>query len=88
MWNSIIVVITKVIYNSDEYDDIGEWIDEMESYKNSMKSELKKHFKDAHPTVLAISQDITKPKRKENKEGTEQHNYMLAQMDKIYALAA
>ena len=88
MWNNIIVVITKVTYDYDEHDDIGEWIDEMELYKNSLKSELKKHFKDAHPTVLAISQDITKPKKKENNEGTEQHNYMLAQMDKIYAEAA
>ena len=88
MWNNIIVVITKVTYDYDEHDDIGEWIDEMELFKNLFKTELGKHFKDAHPTVLAISQDITKPKKKENKEGTEQHNYMLAQMDKIYAEAA
>ena len=88
MWNNIIVIITKVTYNVDEHEDIGEWINEMEMLKHNFRIELAKHYKDAHPTVLAISQDITKPRRKENIEGTEQHYLMLAQMDIIYAKAA
>ena len=88
MWKNIIVVITKVTYDDDEYEDIGGWIDVMEQYKQNFRIELAKHYKDAHPTVLAISQDITKPRRKENTEGTEQHYLMLAQMDIIYAKAA
>ena len=88
MWKNIIVVITKVTYDDDEYEDIGGWIDEMDLFKHNFRAELEKPYKDAHPTVLAISQDITKPRRKENMEGTEQHNLMLAQMDIIYAQAA
>ena len=88
MWKNIIVVITKVTYDSDEHDDIGDWIDEMETFKHNFRNELEKHYKNVHPTVLAISQDITKPRKKENKEGTEQHNLMLTQMDIIYAKAA
>ena len=88
MWKNIIVVITKVTYDSDEHDDIGDWIDEMETFKHNFRIELEKHYKNVHPTVLAISQDITKPRKKENKEGTEQHNLMLTQMDIIYAKAA
>ena len=55
MWKNIIVIITKVTYSDDEYKDIGEWIDEMEKFKHNFRIELVKHYKDAHPTVLAIS---------------------------------
>ena len=55
MWKNIIVVITKVTYDDDEYENIGEWIDEMEIFKHNFEIELEKHYKDAHPTVLAIS---------------------------------
>lgn len=88
MWKNMIVVITKVSYTEDDYDDMGEWIDEMEKWKHNFRQALSQHYKNAYPTVLAISQDITKPKREENKVGTEQHNLMLAQMDIVYAKAA
>ena len=31
-WKNMIVVITKIIYDSD-YEDTAEWIEEMEHYK-------------------------------------------------------
>ena len=55
MWKNIIVVITKVTYLDDDYEDMGEWIDEMERWKHNFRSVLSEHYKDAHPTVLAIS---------------------------------
>ena len=37
MWKNIIVVITKVTYLDDDYEDIGEWIDEMEMWKHNFR---------------------------------------------------
>ena len=89
MWKNIIVVITKISYLDDDYEDIDGWKDEMELWKHNFRKELAKLYKDADPTILAISQDpIRYPRKKENKVGTEQHNLMLAQMDIVYAMAA
>ena len=86
VWKNIIVVITKATFNED-YDNMGEWIHDMENQKHNFRTMLLKHHEHAYPTVLAISQDITRPNRQENKKGTEQHKYMLAQMDIVYAKA-
>ena len=57
MWKNIIFVITKVTYDSDEYEDIEEWIEQMENIKQELKDVLadEKHYPDAHPTILCIS---------------------------------
>ena len=83
IWSNMTAVITKISYNSD-YEDITEWEQDMEQWKNNLTNEFKKRHKDADPTVLAISQDRSKPKRKENVEGSEQHNLMIQQMQIVY----
>ena len=55
MWKNIIVVITKISYVDDEHKDIDDWIKEMEDTKNNFRTELKLLYKDADPTILAIS---------------------------------
>ena len=56
MWKNIIVVITKVTYLDDDYEDgMEEWIHEMEDWKHNFRKTLSEHHKNAHPTVLAIS---------------------------------
>ena len=55
MWKNIIVVITKISYLDDDYEDIDGWKDEMELWKHNFRKELAKLYKDADPTVLAIS---------------------------------
>jgi hypothetical protein len=37
MWKNIIVVITKVTYLDDDYEDLGEWTDEMEMWKHNFR---------------------------------------------------
>ena len=36
---------------------------------------------------MAISQDITKPRKKENKPGTDQNNLMMENMMEVYLMA-
>ena len=55
MWKNIIVVITKISYVDDEHKDIDDWIKEMEDTKKNFRTELKRLYKDADPTILAIS---------------------------------
>ena len=86
VWSNMIAVITKISYTSD-FEDISEWVETMESFKTNLTKEFKKRHQEAEPTVLAISQDRTKPKRKENVEGSEQHNLMMQQMQLVYETA-
>ena len=55
MWKNVIVVITKLKYLDDEYEDMEEWIHVMEEWKHNFRQTLSEHYKNAHPTVLAIS---------------------------------
>lgn len=64
-------VITKVGWDSEEHDELKEWIEEMDNWENNLKTEFSKRYEGAEPSILVISQDITRKKRKENKEGTE-----------------
>ena len=68
-------VITKISW-SDEYVELNEWQKEMDTWISGLHNQFIKRYKDARPTILAISQDISKPKREENKPGTEQNKIM------------
>ena len=59
----------------------------MEQWKKNLDNEFRKRHKGANPTVLAISQDRSKPKRQENIEGTEQYNLMQETMNVVYESA-
>ena len=56
----------------------------MSQWKLALQKEFSSRYQEANPTVLVISQDLTKTKRKENQQGTEQHKLMKAEMQKIY----
>ena len=60
----------------------------MEIWKANLREEMKKRYNGADPTILCISQDLTKPKRKENKKGTVFNQLMLNEMKSIHAMAA
>ena len=64
-------IITKVSFNDDDHDEVKDWIDEMEEWKKNLSKEISQKYSGAKPTIQAISQDLSKPKREENKEGTE-----------------
>ena len=68
-------VVTKVSWNQD-YDDFEEWVEDMEILKDNLKQEFAKRYNNANPFILAISQDLTLPKREENKQGTPQNTFM------------
>ena len=87
IWSNLIAVITKVGWSND-YEDIDEWTKEMDEWKDALLKEFNKRYDGAEPTVLVISQDLTKPKRKENILGTEQNNLMLEKMKRLYMLSA
>ena len=70
-WSRMVAVITKVSYVSADYDSVDEWVEEMETWKNGMKKQFISRDPNANPTILCISQDLSKPKRKENIQGTE-----------------
>ena len=84
MWLNMVAVITQVSYTED-FDEMEEWIELMEKWKSNLTEELCKRYEGAEPTVLAISQDRTKPKRPENKEDTEPYELMQQQMDLVYS---
>ena len=84
MWLNMVAVITKVSFTVD-FDEMEEWIDTMENWKNNLTTELCTRYQGAEPTVLAISQDPTKPKRPENRQGTEPYELMQQQMDLVYS---
>ena len=87
VWNNMVAVITKVSWNSD-YEEVEEWQEEMDQYKTNLANQFKQRYgENATPTIVAISQDITKPRRKENKPGTEQNNIMMENMMTVYQLA-
>ena len=75
MWLNMVVVITKVSYTED-FEEIVKWIELMETWKTNLTKEICSRYEGAEPTVLAISQDPTKPKRPENKQGTEAYELM------------
>ena len=56
----------------------------MSQWKLALQKEFSSRYKEANPTILVISQDLAKTKRKENQQGTEQHKLMKAEMQKIY----
>ena len=56
----------------------------MSQWKLALQKEFSSRYQEANPTILVISQDLTKTKRKENQQGTEQHELMKAEMQKIY----
>ena len=87
IWTNMIAVITKVGWCVD-YDEIEEWEEEMDEYKKNLENEFKRRYgENATPTVIAISQDIKRPKIKENKPNTEQNNLMVANMMEVYQKA-
>ena len=83
----MVAVITKVSYVSSDYDSIDEWVEEMETWKIGLKKQFINKDLNALPTILCISQDLTKPKRKENIQGTEQNKMMITEMNTLYAKA-
>ena len=70
MWDNMMCIITKASWN-DDHVQLQDWIDEMERWKNELGQLLRAKYKGAEPTIFAISQDITRPRREENKPGTE-----------------
>ena len=79
-------VITKISYSKDEHDELSEWQNEMNTYIDGLHEQfIKKYGNDARPTILAISQDMSKSKREENKPGTEQNKIMRVQIEALYA---
>ena len=62
MWDNMMCIVTKVSWNED-YEQLQDWIDEMEKWKNELGELLRAKYKGAQPTISAISQDITKPRR-------------------------
>ena len=81
IWQNMTAVITKVGWDSEEHDELKEWIEEMDNWENNLKTEFSKRYEGAEPSILVISQDITRKKRKENKEGTEQEKLMVEKME-------
>ena len=60
----------------------------MEELKNNLAAQfIQRYGENATPTIVAISQDITKPKRKENKPGTDQNTIMMESMMSVYQIA-
>ena len=60
----------------------------MDQYKSNLADQFKQRYgENATPTIVAISQDITKPRREENKPGTEQNKIMMENMMSVYQLA-
>ena len=102
MWENMIAIVTKVGWNED-HEEMQDWIDEMETYKKELGELLQAKYKQkidnpltqaskesstgSKPTIFAISQDMTKPRREENKPGTEQNALMLEQMELVYIRA-
>ena len=87
MWHNMTCVVTKVGWN-DDYDEMKDWTDEMEMWKENLAKLIHQKYQGAEPMIVAISQDITKPRREENKPGTEQNTLMQSQMALIYTKAA
>ena len=65
----MIFVVTKL--STGDYDGIVEWDEVMELMKDKLRAEILARYPGANPTVTAISQDFSKPKRVENIPGTE-----------------
>ena len=57
-------------------------------WKENLAKLIHQKYQGAEPMIVAISQDITKPRREENKPGTEQNTLMQSQMALIYTKAA
>ena len=84
IWTSMIAVITKVEWNVD-YNDMRDWIKTMENWKDGLRKEFIKHYgEDATPTVMSISYDLTREKRKETIRGTPQNNLMVEELWNVY----
>ena len=80
-------VITKISYSEEEHEQLSDWQEEMETTIKNLHNEFRKRYDDASPTILAISQDMSRPKREENKPGTEQNQIIRSQIDVLYAKA-
>ena len=40
IWSNMIAVITKVNWNSEDHDDLEDWIEDMDTWKQNLKDEL------------------------------------------------
>ena len=73
MWNNMVFVVKKVSTTDYNYE---EWIDVMELYKKNLADKICESYCGADPTVLCISQDLSKPKRPENIPGNRAYELM------------
>ena len=70
-WQNMTVVITKISWSND-YGKLSEWQEEMDTWIKGLHDKfIERYEEEARPTILAISQDMSKPNREENKPGTE-----------------
>ena len=40
IWKNMIIVITKLRWQSDMYDDLGEWFGDMETAKDNLREQI------------------------------------------------
>ena len=71
MWSSMVAVVTKVSWKEDDYSNVDEWKQDMQSWGQNLEREFYNRYDGAKPIVQVISQDISLRKRKENIPGTE-----------------
>ena len=55
IWSNMIAVITKISWRDDDYDELEDWIVEMDDWKQKFKEQLSKRYDGADPFILAIS---------------------------------
>ena len=84
LWNNMVAVITKVQYSEEEHGTFEAWESEMIKWSSSLKKEFSRRYQMNDISILVISQDLSRKKRKENQQGTQQNDLMMAEMQKIY----
>ena len=85
-WSNMIAVVTKVGW-SEDHDCIEDWKKEMYDYKVNLQKEFQQRFgSKAYPTIVVISQDISRPGRTENRPNTEQNKIMVESMNYVYEM--
>lgn len=87
LWSHMVAVITKVDSTDYEEDELEEWTKELQLWKENLEKEFVQRFNGANPAIITISQDMTKPNRKENKKGSDFHSYMIQEMKSVHAIA-
>ena len=83
----MVAVITKVDSIDYEEDELEEWTKELQQWKENFEKEFVQRCNGENPTIITISQDMTKPNRKENQKGSNFHSYMIQEMKSVYAIA-